>query len=180
MDIVVFTQAHILFFACLLSVLSAFMPALAQSTEQTRRPTADDLTKQLADPIANLASIPMQSDIDFGSGPRNEGVRYTLNIEPVILIELNEDWMLISQAIVPIIYQNNQASLLTFKDKYGLGDVIQSFFFSPQTDSIITWGAGPVFYLPTESVVLFSAGQRPRVGRARHVDVAVPEVIKNS
>ena len=106
-----------------------------------------DLAKKLANPIADLISVPIQSNIDFGIGP-GEGTKWTTNIQPVIPFDLNEDWNLISRTILPIIDQEGFAANDDSLDEFGLGDTVQSFFFSPK-DSPLIWGVGPVFLIPT-------------------------------
>jgi hypothetical protein len=39
--------------------------------------------------MASLISVPLQSYLDFGIGPKDT-TRHTLNIQPVISFELNE------------------------------------------------------------------------------------------
>lgn len=105
-----------------------------------------DLAQKLSNPVADLISVPIQSNYDFGIGP-GDGTRWTTNIQPVIPIRLNEDWNLISRTILPVI---DQQGILPggAADELGLGDVVQSFFFSPKSSDPI-WGVGPVFLIPT-------------------------------
>jgi hypothetical protein len=105
-----------------------------------------DLAKKLSNPVADLISVPIQSNLDFGLGP-GDGSKWTTNIQPVIPFELNAEWNVISRTILPVIDQQGIA-LGGASDEFGLGDVTQSFFFSPkQSDPI--WGIGPAFLFPT-------------------------------
>jgi hypothetical protein len=108
-----------------------------------------ELAKQLANPVASLISLPLQSNFDFGIGPDNDGFRYTLNVQPVIPISLTPEWNLISRTILPIIYQDE--IFPGSGDQFGLGDTLQSLFLSPAKPGPggLIWGVGPVFLLPT-------------------------------
>ena len=106
-----------------------------------------DLAKKLANPISNLISVPIQSNYDFGIGA-GDGTKWTTNIQPVIPFGISEDWNVISRTILPVIDQEGLAAAGDGLDAFGLGDVSQSFFFSPKESSPI-WGVGPVFLIPT-------------------------------
>lgn len=110
-----------------------------------------EIAKMLSNPIANLISIPFQADYNKNIGSGEEGSSWRINIQPVIPFTLNEEWNLISRTILPVIDQDNIP--LTGMGESGIGDIVQSFFFSPQepTSSGIIWGVGPVFLLPTAS-----------------------------
>ena len=108
-----------------------------------------ELAKKLQNPIANLISVPLQSNWDFGSG-RAHAMRYTLNVQPVIPISLGKDWNLITRTIVPFIHA--ESPVPGGDSAGGTGDITQSFFVSPK-EPIGGWilGAGPVFLYPTAS-----------------------------
>jgi hypothetical protein len=129
--------------------LAAFIPTALHAEDA-------DLAKKLANPIASLISVPIQSNYDFGIGP-GDGTKSTTNIQPVIPFELNQDWNLISRTILPVI---DQQGILPggAADEFGLGDTVQSFFFSPKTSSPI-WGVGPVFLIPTATDSLLGSEQ---------------------
>jgi hypothetical protein len=65
-----------------------------------------ELAKKLANPIAALISVPFQLNYNQDIGPADDGTRWTLNFQPVIPIELNQDWNIISRTILPIVSQN--------------------------------------------------------------------------
>ena len=65
------------------------------------------MAKKLANPIGALISVPFQSNFDFGGGPAGDGFQYKLNLQPIVPISLNQDWLLISRTILPFVYQEN-------------------------------------------------------------------------
>ena len=104
-----------------------------------------DLAAALANPVAALISVPFQNNLDFGGGT-GDALRYTLNIQPVVPVTLTSDWNLIVRTILPVMYNERVYS----DHRSGLGDVTQSFFFSPsQPVNGITWGVGPAMLYPT-------------------------------
>jgi hypothetical protein len=118
-------------------------PALSDEQAQ-----AAELAKELQNPIASLISVPLQNNWDFGIGPE-DAMRYTVNIQPVIPFSLTKDWNLITRTILPVIYA--ESPLPDEDNRAGLGDIVQSFFFSPKepTSGGWIWGAGPVFLYPS-------------------------------
>ena len=107
---------------------------------------ADELAKQLSNPIASLISVPFQYNYARTFG--DNGYRNLLNIQPVVPISISEKWNLISRTIVPVIQQNN---VQPNRNQFGLGDTTQSFWFSPKepTSSGLIWGVGPAALIPT-------------------------------
>lgn len=117
------------------------------------------LAMQLANPVAALISIPFQFNYNQGLGPLDDGEQWQLNIQPVIPFTLNSEWNLISRTIVPLIDQNDLFP--GAGSQSGVGDVLQSLFFSPAAPTAggWIWGAGPVLLLPTGSDDLLTADQ---------------------
>ena len=68
---------------------------------------ADQLAKQLNNPISSLISVPFQANEDWGFGPTGNGYKFTLNIQPVIPISISKDWNLMVRTIVPIVSQHD-------------------------------------------------------------------------
>ncbi len=119
---------------------------------------ADALAKELQNPIANLISLPIQGNFDYGAGPA-DGRRMILNIQPVIPVSISENWNLITRTIMPIISQNDVFG--KSGSQFGLGDIVASGFFSPKepTKGGMVWGVGPVFMIPTSTDDLLGVGE---------------------
>jgi len=89
-----------------------------------------ELAKKLSNPVAALISVPFQLNYDQDIGPAEDGEKWLLNVQPVVPIELNEDWNVISRTILPVVYQDDIAP--GAGSQTGIGDVVQSLFFSPK------------------------------------------------
>ena len=105
-----------------------------------------DLAKQAQNPIADLISLSLQNNTNFGVGPGDK-TQNILNIQPIWPFSLNEDWNLITRTIIPVI---SQPGLVPGEGRTnGLGDITFTGFFSPAKPGTVIWGVGPVFLLPT-------------------------------
>ena len=60
-----------------------------------------DPAKAAQNPLANMYSLPLQNNMNFGIGDYSKTAN-TLNIQPVIPVTLSEGgWLLINRAIIP-------------------------------------------------------------------------------
>lgn len=133
---------------CLLAALAFTLPATASESGSADPDAAAELARKLQNPVASLISVPLQANWDFGIGSE-DATRFTLNIQPVIPLTVNEEWNLITRTILPVI--DAESPYPGIDDASGLGDVVQSFFLSPKAPSQggWIWGAGPVLLYPT-------------------------------
>jgi len=132
-------------------------PAKGGGAAEDGKAEGAELAKKLANPVANLISVPIQNNWDLGVGSAN-AMRYTANVQPVIPFSLSEDWNLITRTIVPVIYA--ESPIQGGGDKAGLGDVVQSFFFSPKAP-VGGWilAAGPVALWPSATDRALGSGK---------------------
>ena len=135
---------HILAVATLLFGL-AFSQSEAQDEEE--------LAKKTQNPVADLISVPLQNNFNFGAGFHHNKMIYILNVQPVIPIKVSEEWNLITRIIMPVINQPSLfptlGGLIPSTAGTGFGDFNPTFFLSPAKPGELIWGVGPTFTLPT-------------------------------
>jgi hypothetical protein len=116
---------------------------------------SEDLQKASQNPIADLVSVPFQSNTNFNAGPFNR-TQEVLNIQPVVPMHLSEDWNVISRTIIPVV---SQPDPLINSSTNGIGDITQSLFLSPKNPGALIWGVGPVFTVPSASDPILGTGK---------------------
>jgi|HubBroStandDraft_5_1064220.scaffolds.fasta_scaffold94306_2 hypothetical protein len=121
---------------------------LATSSRSRADPDVSDQAKEAQNPIANLISVPLQSNTNLNVGPER-GTLNVLNVEPIIPVSLGHDWSVITRTIVPVISEpplSPEGSRIN-----GIGDTLFSAFLSPRTSRGWIWGVGPAVQVPTHS-----------------------------
>ena len=143
--------------------LAGVIPPVAHAA-----PSAEELAKLAQNPVGNLISVPFQNNTNFNVGPYS-GTQNVLNIQPVIPVEINKDWNIITRTIVPVISQP-QLSPTTDRTN-GIGDTVFTAFLSPGQPHGLIWGVGPVVQIPTDTQSLGkqelgtgAVGRRAQVG----------------
>lgn len=142
-------------------------PVLEQEAREGR---TEALAKEAQNPVANLISLPIQWNATPGSqwapqaiDPSAEANR-TLNVwnvQPVVPFRLNQNYVLITRTIVPVI----QRPLAGGADVIGIGDINPTLFLVPRTRSRLQIGFGPTLVIPSATDVQLSS-QRWSAGPA--------------
>lgn len=97
-------------------------------------------------------------NFDYGQGADGSGYKFLTNIQPVVPFSLSQDWNVISRTILPLAYQSHVAG----DDRQGgLGDTLQSLFFSPRepTKGGMIWGVGPAILFPSATNSALGGGK---------------------
>jgi hypothetical protein len=169
----------------LLCIALAVWPSYARAQDSD-----EEIAKKLNNPVASIISMPFQANWDFRMGPLDKGTQFKLNFQPVIPVDINDDWKVIIRTIVPYIAQEgvftaplpsypglpdrilrqvpeaqrdaldrvaekafNKAVRKRPNDRHqdGLGDIAQTFFFSPKRalPEEYHFGIGPIVTYPT-------------------------------
>src|SRR5450631_1609004 len=128
--------------------IAAFAAIMAVASAAHAELSSEELAKIAQNPVGNLISVPFQENLNLNTGPLQKNYNL-LNIQPVIPIDVNEDWNIITRTILPII------SLPPFAPGQnrtnGIGDVQISAFLSPAKPGSWIWGVGAVIQLPTHT-----------------------------
>jgi len=124
---------------------------LAPSTSRAEQPLeassspAEDLVVASQNPLASLITLPFQNNMGI---LENGDIFNVLNVQPVIPLQLGEDWNLITRTIIPLIGIENAPPGV---DSFSMGDIQQSLLFSPRNprDPSTLIGFGPILSYPT-------------------------------
>jgi hypothetical protein len=118
------------------------------------------IAKKLANPIANMISVPLQYQFSRGVGANHGGSEQTLLFQPVMPFDLGGGDTFIVRPIVAgareVSVQN--ASGQSFSG-YGIASVTIESFYAPNTNSSWAWGIGPYAQSPSGNSGKFGSQQ---------------------
>ena len=118
------------------------------------------IAKKLANPIANMISVPLQYQFSRGVGANQGGSEQTLLFQPVMPFDLGGGDTFIVRPIVAgareVSVQN--ASGQSFSG-YGIASVTIESFYAPNTNSSWAWGIGPYAQSPSGNSGKFGSQQ---------------------
>jgi hypothetical protein len=132
-----------------------------QAKQEAQKPdakaSAGDLAKATQNPVASLISVPISNVSDFNIGLFARDRNTVLQVQPVVPIQLSENWNLITRTIGALVYQPDISQ--PHEGTFGLNDINPSFFLSPTNPGKLIWGVGPTFLLPTASDDVLGTGK---------------------
>lgn len=68
----------------------------AASTQTVTAKSEQDLLKAVQNPVADLISVPIQNNTNFGVNPYGR-VQNVISLQPVIPVNVSDNWMLITR-----------------------------------------------------------------------------------
>jgi hypothetical protein len=129
-------------------VAAAIAAALLGASPARAEMSAEELAKAAQNPVGPLITVPFQNNANLNFGPE-KGTQNILNIQPVIPIEVNKDWNVITRTIVPLVWMPSLGPDTPAKS--GIGDIQLTAWLSPANSGHWMWGLGAITQIPTNS-----------------------------
>ncbi|MBU3612131.1 hypothetical protein [Polynucleobacter sp. MG-27-Goln-C1] len=126
------------------------------------KPAVDsvDIAKKLANPIADMISVPFQYEFSRGLGKNQGGSEQTLLFQPVAPFNLGGGDTFIVRPIVAGVRETSvQAANGQAFSGYGIASVTLESFYAPNTNSSWIWGIGPYAQSPSGNSGKFGSQQ---------------------
>lgn len=143
----------------LCAALALASASLADEPPDQDAMSAEELSRQLNNPVSSIWSFNLQSNIvsmknsgedlpNWNHG--NTEWFYNLNFQPVIPLHLTDSWNLITRPVFPFYAERPVLDDDEIEHEGGLGDINLFSLFSPaQEQAGILWGVGPSFIFPS-------------------------------
>lgn len=144
-------------------VVAAALSSLV-SAQSSRTPDGDldkvGIAKKLANPIANMISVPLQYEFSRGIGKNQGGSEQTLLFQPVMPLDLGGGDIFI---VRPIVAGAREVSVQSANGQsfsgYGIASITLESFYAPNTNSSWIWGIGPYAVSPSGNSGKFGSQQ---------------------
>lgn len=120
----------------------------------------EGIAKKLANPIANMISVPLQYEFSRGVGVNQGGSEQTLLFQPVAPFDLGGGDTFIARPIVAGVREVSvQGPTGQPFSGYGIASVTLESFYAPNTNSSWIWGIGPYAVSPSGNSGKFGSQQ---------------------
>jgi hypothetical protein len=146
----------------LLLSMAFTLPAIAQSTTDSKKESLGELGAKLSDPTSDVWALFTEFDFSWSRGDiSDDDYKFGSDMifQPIMPFKLTKDWKILTRPTIPIIFSTPIPTSIKpdgtarFSDKSGLGDSSLPLLFSPvpkpgQSYSI---GFGPTLQFPTHT-----------------------------
>jgi len=131
------------------------MTANTPIDKSNKKIEAEEVAKKLANPVANMVSVPFQYDYFHGMGKNKQGSTHELIVQPVIPFDLKGGDNIIVRPVTTTTWEHN----LNGFSGYGFNNVTLETYYTPNTGTSLIYGAGPILVTPSGSSGLFGSQQ---------------------
>ncbi|BEI35602.1 hypothetical protein PHIN6_11200 [Polynucleobacter sp. HIN6] len=119
-----------------------------------------EIAKKLANPIANMISVPFQYEYSRGVGANQAGSEQTLLFQPVMPFDLGGgDTFIVRPIVAGVREVSVQGPTGSPFSGYGIASVTVESFYAPNTNSSWIWGVGPYLQSPSGNSGKFGSQQ---------------------